>query len=183
VANLLKALELARQLETAGVRSLRAFARRLRDTVVGGIEEEASPASEESENVVRILTMHKAKGLNSRGGVAGFGRPLLGFGCEAVVSPQRGLNSVPAAAQQASRKPMRSKKREEAEEIRLLYVATTARKAMHSRFGEGGGSICWRVDSCLTTSALVDADWIRYPQKSRSQKPGNQARFVGSIDR
>ena len=63
MANLLKALELARQLETAGVRSLRAFVRRLRDTVLGGIEEEPSPASEESENVVRILTMHKAKGL------------------------------------------------------------------------------------------------------------------------
>ena len=41
----------------------RAFVRRLRDTVLGGVEEEPSPANEESENVVRILTMHKAKGL------------------------------------------------------------------------------------------------------------------------
>ena len=63
VANLLKALDLARQMETAGVRSMRAFVRHLRETVVGGVDEEPSPANEETDDVVRILTMHKSKGL------------------------------------------------------------------------------------------------------------------------
>ncbi len=131
VANLLKALELARQLERAGVRSLRAFVRRLRETVLGGVEEEPSPASEETDDVVRILTIHKAKGLEfpvvvlpdlaGRGSDTG---PKLLFrrdgGCELRFASRRtaGFDKVDDD----------HRKREEAEEIRLLYVAATRAK-------------------------------------------------------
>ena len=131
VANLLKALELARQLERAGVHSLRAFVRRLRETVLGGVEEEPSPASEETDNVVRLLTIHKAKGLEfpvvvlpDLAGRASDSGPKLLFrrdaGCELRFAGRRttGFDAVDDDHQ----------KREEAEEIRLLYVAATRAK-------------------------------------------------------
>ena len=163
VANLLKALELARQLETAGVRSLRAFVRRLRDTVLGGIEEEPSPASEESENVVRILTMHKAKGLefpmvvlpDLAGRSSDSGAKLLfrrDGGCELRFASRRTAGFDDADADR--------KKREEAEEIRLLYVATTRAKKrlVIPWFAEKGGRIDLLARGFVpATSALVEA--------------------------
>ena len=122
---------MARQLERAGVRSLRAFVRRLRETVLGGVEEEPSPASEETDNVVRILTVHKAKGLEfpvvvlpDLAGRASDSGPKLLFrrdgGCELRFAGRRtaGFNEMDDDHQ----------KREEAEEIRLLYVAATRAK-------------------------------------------------------
>ncbi|HXI85646.1 MAG TPA: UvrD-helicase domain-containing protein [Verrucomicrobiae bacterium] len=163
VANLLKALELARQLETAGVRSVRAFVRRLRDTVVGGVEEEPSPASEESENVVRILTMHKAKGLefpmvvlpDLAGRSSDSGAKLLfrrDGGCELRFASRRTTGFDDADADR--------KKREEAEEIRLLYVATTRAKKrlVIPWFAEKGGRIDLLARGFVpAASALVEA--------------------------
>ncbi len=163
VANLLKALELARQLETAGVRSLRAFVRRLRDTVLGGVEEEPSPANEESENVVRILTMHKAKGLefpvvvlpDLAGRSADSGAKLLfrrDGGCELRFASRRTVEFDEADEDR--------KKREEAEEIRLLYVATTRAKKrlVIPWFAEKGGRIGLLARGFIpVASALVEA--------------------------
>ncbi len=126
VANLLKALELARRLEAAGLGSLRGFVRQLRATVLGGYDEEPSPASEETENVVRILTMHKAKGLqfpvvvlaDLAGRSHEAGTKLVGrhdWQLRFAQSRTRGFDEAVA----------RQDKREEAEEIRLLYVAAT----------------------------------------------------------
>jgi ATP-dependent helicase/nuclease subunit A len=132
VANLSKALELARQLEGLGVRSLRAFVRSLRETVLGGIEEQLSPASEEGDdNVVRLLTMHKAKGLefpvvvlpDLAGRTTDSGAKLLwgrDGGCQLRFAGRR------TAGFDDMQKDY--KKREEAEEIRLLYVAATRAK-------------------------------------------------------
>ena len=163
VANLLKALELARQLETAGVRSLRAFVRRLRDTVLGGVEEEPSPASEESENVVRVLTMHKAKGLefpvvvlpDLAGRSSDSGAKLLfrrNGSCELRFASRRTAGFDEADAD--------CKKREEAEEIRLLYVATTRAKKrlVIPWFAEKGGRIDLLARGFVpAASALVEA--------------------------
>jgi ATP-dependent exoDNAse (exonuclease V) beta subunit len=126
VANLLKALELARQLEAAGVHSLRGFVRQLRRTVVGGVDEEPAPANEEGEDVVRLLTMHKAKGLefpvvvladlagkSSDSGTRLLGRELRFAGCKTT--------GFEAAKEEQDQ-------RDEAEEIRLLYVAATRAK-------------------------------------------------------
>ena len=162
VANLLKALELARQLETAGVRSLRAFVRRLRETVLGGVEEEPSPSSEETKSAC-LMTMHKAKGLefpvvvlpDLAGRSADSGAKLLfrrDGGCELRFASRRtaGFNEADADCE----------KREEAEEIRLLYVATTRAKErlVIPWFAEKGGRIDLLARGFVpTASVLVEA--------------------------
>jgi ATP-dependent helicase/nuclease subunit A len=146
VANLLKALELARHLEGLGLRSVRAFVRRLHETVLGGVEEEPSPASEETDNVVRILTMHKAKGLefpvvvlaDLAGRSSDTGAKLLfshGGEWELRFAGMRTAGFEEADEEQG--------KREEAEEIRLLYVAATRAKErlVIPWFAEKGGRI------------------------------------------
>ncbi len=162
VANLLKALELARQLETAGVRSLRAFVRRLRDTVLGGVDEESSPASEEAKSVC-LMTMHKAKGLefpvvvlpDLAGRSSDSGAKLLfrrDGGCELRFAGRRTAGFAAAAAEQ--------EKRDEAEEIRLLYVATTRAKKrlVIPWFAEKGGRIDLLARGFVpAASALVEA--------------------------
>ena len=183
VANLLKALELARQLEAVGVRSLRAFVRRLRQTVLGGIEEEPSPASEETDNVVRILTMHKAKGLefpvvvlpDLAGRSSDSGAKLL-FGRD-------GGSEVRFAGRRTARFDEvddEHKKREEAEEIRLLYVATTRAKErlVIPWFAEKGERIDLLAQGFVpAASALVEApDWASLavaevePEKSKTKR-------------
>jgi ATP-dependent helicase/nuclease subunit A len=162
VANLLKAFELARQLETAGVRSLRAFVRRLRDTVMGGIEEEPSPASEETKSVC-LMTMHKAKGLefpvvvlpDLAGRSSDSGAKLLfrrDGSCELRFAGHRTVRFKEADAD--------CEKREEAEEIRLLYVATTRAKKrlVIPWFAEKGGRIDLLARGFVAAaSALVEA--------------------------
>ena len=129
VANLLKALDLARRMEAAGVRSVRAFVRHLRETVIGVVDEEPSPANEETDDVVRIITIHKSKGLQFPvvvlpdlvGGVSDSDDKLLvhrGDGrAELRFSGFRtdGFDEL----------NQHQKARDEAEEIRLLYVAAT----------------------------------------------------------
>jgi len=129
VANLLKSLELARQLEAAGLQSLRGFVRQLRRTVVAGIDEEPAPANEESDDVVRLLSMHKSKGLefpvvvlaDLAGKSSDSGARLIAT--ELRFAKCRTANFDAAKAEQD--------KRDEAEEIRLLYVgATRARERL-----------------------------------------------------
>jgi ATP-dependent exoDNAse (exonuclease V) beta subunit len=146
VANLLKALELARQLESLGLRSVRAFVRRLHETVLGGVEEEPSPASEETDNVVRILTMHKAKGLEFPVVVlADLAGRSSDAGAKLLFRPDgrwelRFAGMRTAGFDEADQE---QGKREEAEEIRLLYVAATRAKErlVIPWFAEKGGRI------------------------------------------
>ncbi|HTS16562.1 MAG TPA: UvrD-helicase domain-containing protein [Verrucomicrobiae bacterium] len=146
LANLLKALELARQLEALGLHSVRAFVRRLRETVLGGVDEEPSPATEETDNVVRILTIHKAKGLefpvvvlaDLAGRSSDSGAKLLfraDGGAELRFARMRTAGFDATDGEQ--------EKREEAEEIRLLYVAATRAKQrlVIPWFAEKGGRI------------------------------------------
>jgi ATP-dependent helicase/nuclease subunit A len=146
VANLLKALELARQLEAIGVRSVRAFVRRLRETVVGGVDEELSPASEETDNVVRILTIHKAKGLEFPMVVlADLPGRSSDSGAKLQFRPDGAVELRFAGMRTAGFEGTDTEhaKREEAEEIRLLYVAVTRAKErlVIPWFAEKGGRI------------------------------------------
>ena len=146
VANLLKALELARQLEGLGLRSVRAFVRRLHETVLGGVEEEPSPASEETDNVVRILTMHKAKGLEFPVVVlADLAGRSSDTGAKLLFSRDGGRELRFAGMRTAGFDEADEEhgKREEAEEIRLLYVAATRAKErlVIPWFAEKGGRI------------------------------------------
>jgi ATP-dependent helicase/nuclease subunit A len=63
VANLLRILDTARALEAAGRGTFRALVRWLRAQDRGGYEESESPIVEEGDEVVRLMTVHSAKGL------------------------------------------------------------------------------------------------------------------------
>ncbi len=147
VANLQKALELARQFETAGLRSVRAFVRRLRETVLGGMDEEPSPANEETDDVVRLLTMHKSKGLQFPVVVLA---DLAGGSQDSGPKLQPDRQTGTMQARFASRRTSEfdaagehQDKRDEAEEIRLLYVAATRaqKQLIVPWFREKGGRL------------------------------------------
>jgi ATP-dependent helicase/nuclease subunit A len=63
VANLLRLLDTARALEAAGRPTFRALVRWLAAQEAGGVEEAESPVAEEGDDVVRLMTVHQAKGL------------------------------------------------------------------------------------------------------------------------
>jgi ATP-dependent helicase/nuclease subunit A len=168
MANLLKALELARQLESVGVHSLRAFVRQLRETVLGSVDE-PSPDSEEDGKVVSILTTHKAKGLEypvvvladlaGRSSDTG-AKLLLGRegGCELRFASRKTLGFDAVDKEQ--------EKREEAEEIRLLYVAVTRAKErlVIPWFAEKGGRIDLLARGFApVASALIEVPDLKFP--------------------
>jgi ATP-dependent helicase/nuclease subunit A len=161
VANLLKALELARQLEAVGVHSLRAFVRRLRQTVLDGVEEEPSPASEEKGPFVSILTIHKSKGLEFPVVVL---PDLAGrssdTGAKLLFTPGGGqLRFAGRRTTGFDEADDEHKKREEAEEIRLLYVAATRAKErlIIPWFADKGGRIDLLAKGFVpAASALVE---------------------------
>ncbi len=62
LANCLRTIDMARRFERAGARSFRSFVERLEDDAERGVAEEA-PAVEEGTEGVRIMTVHRAKGL------------------------------------------------------------------------------------------------------------------------
>ena len=129
VANLLKALDLARSLEAAGVRSLRGFVRHLRTTVLEEVDEEPAPSTEENADAAQFLTMHKSKGLQF---------PVVVLADLAGKSSDRGVRLVVNRANRTfelrfagcrttefDAAVTAQDSRDEAEEIRLLYVAAT----------------------------------------------------------
>src|SRR3990170_4426392 len=63
VANLQKVVTLARALEESGILTFRAFVHWLRDMEEQAVDEAESPTVEEGDNVVRIMSIHAAKGL------------------------------------------------------------------------------------------------------------------------
>ncbi len=133
VANLLKLVDLARDLEAEGVTTLTAFVRVLSTLQSLEIETEESPVNEPGDDVVRLLTIHKAKGLEFPVVILADG----GLDVDAMVSPlvvdrvggevafrlggaALGLETGNWAAVR-----MREERRIRAEEMRLLYVAAT----------------------------------------------------------
>ncbi|MCH8055291.1 MAG: UvrD-helicase domain-containing protein, partial [Deltaproteobacteria bacterium] len=133
VANLLKMVELARGLEKRGLTTLRSFVQFLKKMEVTEAEEGESPLAEESEDAARIMTIHKAKGLEFPlvilADAAYEGRHRIGRGVVnrsqgrleiCIGSPQRGIMTQ---GWQETRE--RERLREEAEDYRLLYVAAT----------------------------------------------------------
>jgi ATP-dependent exoDNAse (exonuclease V) beta subunit len=63
VANLQKVVTLARALEESGILTFRAFVHWLREMEEQAVDEAESPTVEEGDNVVRIMSIHAAKGL------------------------------------------------------------------------------------------------------------------------
>ncbi|MBX3222023.1 MAG: UvrD-helicase domain-containing protein [Labilithrix sp.] len=128
LGNILRVLDMARRFEQGSVTSFRAFVTRLEeDAERGGVNE--APVVEEGTDGVRIMTVHKAKGLEFPVVIlvdptanATFREPSR------QVDPQRKLWAVPlcgAAPKELleRRDAILEQDREEAH--RLLYVATT----------------------------------------------------------
>jgi ATP-dependent helicase/nuclease subunit A len=134
VANLLKVLDTARSLEQTGVVTFRGLVRWLRARGAARQEEEESSIAEDGEEVVRLLTVHRAKGLEfdlvvladpgstlprRTGRLLGdrrSGRLAVDLG-EAGGSPLRTMNWDDLVAHEEARS--------DAEALRLLYVALT----------------------------------------------------------
>jgi ATP-dependent exoDNAse (exonuclease V) beta subunit len=133
VANLLKVAEMARSLAEQGLVTLRSFVRFLTKMEAAEAEEGESPLAEESENVARLMTIHKAKGLEFPlvilADVAYQSRLRLGEGIvnrqEGHLEIRLGNSNVNLATQGWEEAGEIERLREEAEDSRLLYVAAT----------------------------------------------------------
>jgi len=128
LGNILRVLDMARRFEQGSVTSFRAFVGRLEeDAERGGVNE--APVVEEGTDGVRIMTVHKAKGLEFPVVIlvdptanATFREPSR------HVDPKRKLWAVPLCG--ASPKELLERREEILEQdreeaLRLLYVATT----------------------------------------------------------
>lgn len=133
VANLLKLVDLARSLEERGLITLRSFVQFLKKMEATEAEEGESPLAEESEDAVRIMTIHKAKGLEFPlvilADVAYEGRHREGRG---VIDRTQGRLEIRIGNQERGimtqgweKSRERERLREDAEDCRLLYVAAT----------------------------------------------------------
>jgi ATP-dependent exoDNAse (exonuclease V) beta subunit len=127
LANVLRLVDLARRFEAGGASSFRGFVERLRDQAERH-EAADAPVLEDGSDGVRIMTVHKAKGLEfpvvvlADPTVAHVGKPSR------HVEAERGLCLVPLAgcipAELEERGP-EVLERDAAESIRLTYVAAT----------------------------------------------------------
>ncbi|HZR81469.1 MAG TPA: UvrD-helicase domain-containing protein [Candidatus Binatia bacterium] len=128
LANCLRTIDLARRFERRGAASFRAFVDHLEAEAERGQSEDA-PLVEESTEGVRIMTVHRAKGLEFP--VVVLADPV----CNATsarpqrhVDPERGLWAEPLAGAapvellEAADEELR---RDAAEAVRVAYVATT----------------------------------------------------------
>ncbi|MGC9318567.1 MAG: UvrD-helicase domain-containing protein, partial [Armatimonadota bacterium] len=132
-ANIRKLADLARSFEAAGEYSLRRFVEYLQELVVSEEHEGLATVHEEASDVVRLLTVHKAKGLEwpivivpdlARVPRGGSGDPLLDerLGPVPKMEAEDGETTWGAVGSLVRR---RQQDQEIAERRRLLYVALT----------------------------------------------------------
>ena len=132
VANLLKVLDTARALEATGALTFRGLVRWLRDRGAARYEEEESAV--EAEDAVRLMTIHKAKGLEfpvvvvpDLGREASWRPPVVladrGSGRLAVNLGR--LGETPLTTLDWADAETREIQRVDAEGLRVLYVALT----------------------------------------------------------
>ncbi len=126
VLNLRKAIQTARVFEEK-MHSFRHFARWMRDQDILGVAEGESPAMDEGENAVRMITIHKAKGLqfpvvilvNLVQGMHGTDRFIARRGMMPA------LNIFGRSTSDYAEAALREERMYTAETIRMLYVAAT----------------------------------------------------------
>lgn len=133
-ANLRKLLESARQPGGVLAGGMEAFARGLAGLVADPPQDPQAPLLGEEARVVRLMSVHQAKGLEfpvvvlpdlaSQGGGQG-GPPELGPDGETALAPPHPESGAPAKPPLYQRLRRREQAREEAEEARKFYVACT----------------------------------------------------------
>ncbi|MBD3368512.1 MAG: AAA family ATPase [Candidatus Eisenbacteria bacterium] len=182
-ANLMKVVELATSLGEKELLSFGGFARWLDDVTSLTPEEAESPLSEEGDEFVRMLTIHKSKGLEFPvtvlADLSGGTRHTSPF----IVDREAGRLSLRIGAKDSGIETSNDRslrelerKREDAERIRLLYVGTTrARDLLVIPWFEGG-----RMQK---KSPLGDLEVLR----SRAEEPGawldtSEASGTASLD-
>ncbi|MDB4941011.1 MAG: ATP-dependent nuclease, subunit [Labilithrix sp.] len=171
LGNILRVLDMARRFEQGSVTSFRAFVGRLEDDAErGGVNE--APVVEEGTDGVRIMTVHKAKGLEFPVVIlvdptanATFREPSR------HVDAEKRLWAVPLCG--ASPKELTDRKAEileqdEEEALRLLYVATTRARELLVVPVVGDE----RDEDKTTGKGWLDAlDPVIYPGDRRGSKP------------
>ncbi|MBI4055329.1 MAG: UvrD-helicase domain-containing protein [Elusimicrobia bacterium] len=139
-SNLTKLLRLASEAGEFAGRTLREFAGALEEAVAGLEEEGESPLADENFNAVRVLTVHKAKGLefpviflpNLSAAVSGSRQSPSCLWEEASRRVGFRLRQAGVATPQMLLLEQEKKLREKEEEVRILYVAMT--RARHKLF-------------------------------------------------
>ncbi len=165
LANLLRAQELARRFEAAGTTSFRAFVQRLAHDAEGGDTAEA-PVFEEGAEGVRLMTVHKAKGLEFPVVIlCDPTAPLAQHRPSRLLDAARGLFAAPLAGCAPAdllehKEELLERDRDEA--LRLVYVAATrAREILVAPIvGEG------TLDGWL--SPLED---VLHPRRDEERRP------------
>lgn len=127
LANILRTVDLARRFEAGGASSFRGFVERLRSQAERN-EAADAPVLEDGSEGVRIMTVHKAKGLEFP--IVVLADPTVGDAGKPSrhIEPERGLCLVPLAGCVPAELREREEEvleRDSAESIRLTYVAAT----------------------------------------------------------
>ncbi len=132
VANLLKIGDVARALDERGVLSFRGFVQWLSERQEEEAEEEEPPTLERGDNFVRLLTIHKAKGLEFPVVILADLAHKGNKGEDFIIDRKEGRIAIKVGDQKnrfwtRNYEELRDweEKRGEAEERRLLYVAMT----------------------------------------------------------
>jgi ATP-dependent helicase/nuclease subunit A len=133
VANLRKLIDMARDFDRSGLATLSDFAQRLRESISEETVEELAATHPETSNVVRLMTIHQAKGLEFPVViVADMDRPSRGADGKAVYHrefgpllppPASGAEETPHIALEMNK--YIEKYEDDAESRRVLYVALT----------------------------------------------------------
>jgi ATP-dependent helicase/nuclease subunit A len=138
VSNLNKIVTLARALEESGLLSLRAFVRWLRDMEHQAVDEAEPPTVEPGDDIVRVMSIHAAKGLefpivvvpDLGRGPGGGPEHLLVDRVRGSFGTQIGRVGAHFLIQTRNYEDLKARQehRDAAERLRLLYVAMTRAK-------------------------------------------------------
>ena len=201
--NVQRLLEAARSAQAAGAMSIADFVKRFNELIVAESRYEQAPVAGEDDNAVRIMTIHKAKGLEfpvviapdlnaNFGGVKG--RLLFRHDMGVVYDPPTVQDDdakplIWRLAKEAEEREMR------AEDVRKLYVAATRHQDHLIFVGadwpdktgrlRGSSSHLRRLDEVLGVGAALDAGAERieygdgFSARLAKVAPSGAARRVG----